>query len=134
MIHNLFWVWSVNDHASALFLLPNLFHTKTYISVGIGLFFLELLACILSAIHICYLLFMLLLKHVMDMFSLCDEQITSIQAVASISSWCAQFKSDVKLSSVWNFLWKFFWKTVSSPTCDSEVRNNLTGPYVLNFL
>jgi hypothetical protein len=53
MVHNLFWVWSVNDHASALFLLPNLFHTKTYISVGIGLFFLELLACILSAI--CYL-------------------------------------------------------------------------------
>lgn len=48
------------------------------------------------------------------------QAITSIQAVASISSWCAQFKSDVKLSSVWNFLWKFFWKTVSSPTCDSE--------------
>ncbi|KAJ6961038.1 hypothetical protein NC652_000044 [Populus alba x Populus x berolinensis] len=48
------------------------------------------------------------------------QAITSIQAVACISSWCAQYKSDVNLSSVWNFLWKFFWKTVSSPTCDSE--------------
>ncbi|KAF9689746.1 hypothetical protein SADUNF_Sadunf01G0124300 [Salix dunnii] len=49
------------------------------------------------------------------------QAIISMQAVASISSWCAQFKSDVKLRSVWAFLWKFFWKTVSSPTCDSEV-------------
>ncbi|KAJ6342279.1 hypothetical protein OIU77_023429 [Salix suchowensis] len=48
------------------------------------------------------------------------QAIISMQAVASISSWCAQFKSNVKLSSVWAFLWKFFWKTVSSPTCDSE--------------
>ncbi|KDP39960.1 hypothetical protein JCGZ_03491 [Jatropha curcas] len=48
------------------------------------------------------------------------EAITSIRAVASIMSWCAQFTSDVHLKFAWTFMWQFFWKTVSSPTCGSE--------------
>ncbi|XP_043812569.1 uncharacterized protein LOC110629722 isoform X3 [Manihot esculenta] len=48
------------------------------------------------------------------------EAITSTRAVASITSWCAQFKSDVQLKFARTFMWKFFWKTVSSSFSDSE--------------
>uniref|UniRef100_A0A2P2MML6 Uncharacterized protein LOC105632355 isoform X3 n=1 Tax=Rhizophora mucronata TaxID=61149 RepID=A0A2P2MML6_RHIMU len=48
------------------------------------------------------------------------QAITSMRAVSSVSSWCAQFKSDVRLTRGWAFMWEFFWKTVTSPTCDSE--------------
>ncbi|XP_058009472.1 uncharacterized protein LOC131168902 [Hevea brasiliensis] len=48
------------------------------------------------------------------------EAITSIRAVASITSWCARFNSDVQLKFACTFMWKFFWKTVSSSNSDSE--------------
>ncbi|KAA8525977.1 hypothetical protein F0562_007922 [Nyssa sinensis] len=48
------------------------------------------------------------------------QAIISLKTVASISSWCAQFRSDVSLDFAFTSLWKFFWKIVSSPTCDSE--------------
>ncbi|KAL6279881.1 hypothetical protein ACE6H2_016762 [Prunus campanulata] len=48
------------------------------------------------------------------------QAIMSIKALATISSWCAQFKSHVSLDLAFNFLWEFFRKTVSSPACNSE--------------
>ncbi|ONI06355.1 hypothetical protein PRUPE_5G055400 [Prunus persica] len=48
------------------------------------------------------------------------QAIMSIKALATISSWCAQFKSHGSLDLAYNFLWEFYWKTVSSPACNSE--------------
>ncbi|KAL5815078.1 hypothetical protein ACOSQ3_025873 [Xanthoceras sorbifolium] len=49
------------------------------------------------------------------------QAIMSVKAVASISSWCAQFKADASLKFAYTFMWYFFHKTITSPTCDSEV-------------
>ncbi|KAK9275857.1 hypothetical protein L1049_023130 [Liquidambar formosana] len=48
------------------------------------------------------------------------QAILSMKTVASISSWCAQFKGHVLLNFAYTFLWKFFWEIVFSPLCDSE--------------
>nr|XP_048320592.1 uncharacterized protein LOC107430356 isoform X2 [Ziziphus jujuba var. spinosa] len=48
------------------------------------------------------------------------QAITSMKAVALISSWCAQFRSYCSLNFAFSFFWKFYWKTISSPVCDSE--------------
>ncbi|XP_057978420.1 uncharacterized protein LOC131164899 isoform X2 [Malania oleifera] len=48
------------------------------------------------------------------------QAIASMRTVASVSSWCAQFKNDALLDFSFTFLWNFFWKIVSSPACDSE--------------
>ncbi|KAK4844740.1 hypothetical protein QYF36_023863 [Acer negundo] len=49
------------------------------------------------------------------------QAIMSVKAVALISSWCAQFKNDASLNFAYSFMWNFFLKTITSPTCDSEV-------------
>lgn len=50
------------------------------------------------------------------------QAVTSIKAVASISSWSAQFGTDASLASVVTYLWNFCWKISStSPACSSEL-------------
>ncbi|KAF8379188.1 hypothetical protein HHK36_028617 [Tetracentron sinense] len=48
------------------------------------------------------------------------QAIISMKTVASISSWCAQFKNDVLLDFSFTFLWGFYGKIVSSSTCHTE--------------
>ncbi|KAB2622786.1 tRNA (guanosine(18)-2'-O)-methyltransferase-like [Pyrus ussuriensis x Pyrus communis] len=48
------------------------------------------------------------------------QAIISMKALATISSWCAQFIADASLDLAFNFMWEFYWKTVSSPVTDSE--------------
>ncbi|KAM7494028.1 hypothetical protein LguiB_028637 [Lonicera macranthoides] len=48
------------------------------------------------------------------------QAITSIKALASISSWCAQFRRDVSVDSALTFLWQLCWKIIQSSTCNSE--------------
>ncbi|KAL6974785.1 tRNA (guanosine(18)-2'-O)-methyltransferase, partial [Sarracenia purpurea var. burkii] len=48
------------------------------------------------------------------------QAIISVKAVAYVSLWCVQFRSDGLLNFVFIFLWKFFWKIVSSPSFYSE--------------
>lgn len=55
------------------------------------------------------------------------EQIFSVKTVASISSWCAQFRNDVCIDSAFSFLCHFSWKVISSPTFDSEVCSSAYG-------
>ncbi|XP_060207448.1 uncharacterized protein LOC132635184 isoform X2 [Lycium barbarum] len=50
------------------------------------------------------------------------QAVTSIKAVASISSWSAQFGTVASLTSVVTYLWNFCWKISStSPACNSEI-------------
>ncbi|KAF5735116.1 hypothetical protein HS088_TW15G00616 [Tripterygium wilfordii] len=48
------------------------------------------------------------------------QAITSMKAVAYVSSWCGQFSNNGTIDSAFTFLWNFFKKTISSPTCASE--------------
>ncbi|KAF3448239.1 hypothetical protein FNV43_RR08952 [Rhamnella rubrinervis] len=48
------------------------------------------------------------------------QAITSMKAVALITSWCAHFESGCSLNFAFNFFWKFYTKTISSSACDSE--------------
>ncbi|CAI0417745.1 unnamed protein product [Linum tenue] len=48
------------------------------------------------------------------------QAITSVQVVASISSWCITYRSALELNSSWTSLWDFFFKTISIPTYNSE--------------
>ncbi|KAM2624414.1 hypothetical protein TB1_031395 [Malus domestica] len=48
------------------------------------------------------------------------QAIISMKALATISSWCAQFIADASLDLAFNFMWEFYWKTVSSSVTDSE--------------
>ncbi|XP_010518698.1 PREDICTED: uncharacterized protein LOC104798352 isoform X2 [Tarenaya hassleriana] len=47
--------------------------------------------------------------------------VTSVKAIALISSYCIQFKSGVQLKFALAFFWKFFQHTISSQKCNSEV-------------
>ncbi|KAF3672281.1 hypothetical protein T459_00734 [Capsicum annuum] len=50
------------------------------------------------------------------------QAVTSIKAVASISSWSAQFGTDASLTSAVTHLWNFCWKISSTSTaCNSEI-------------
>ncbi|KAK4338184.1 hypothetical protein RND71_042671 [Anisodus tanguticus] len=54
------------------------------------------------------------------------QAVTSIKAVATISSWSAQFGTDSTLTSVVTYLWNFCWKISStSPACNSEIEAEL---------
>ncbi|OMO96285.1 tRNA/rRNA methyltransferase, SpoU [Corchorus capsularis] len=44
----------------------------------------------------------------------------SVKAVACVSAWCGQLRSDVLLNSAFTFVGKFFYNTIASPTCTSE--------------
>lgn len=80
------------------------------------------------------LLILLLLNRILLLlYVFCSvyKQIMSMKAVANISSFSAQFKTDVSLDLAFNFLWDFYWKTISSPACDSEVLCKLIGSFSL---
>ncbi|XP_075102015.1 uncharacterized protein LOC107784157 isoform X3 [Nicotiana tabacum] len=50
------------------------------------------------------------------------QAVTSIKAVAFISSWSAQFGADASLKSVVTYLWNFCWKISSTAlACNSEI-------------
>ncbi|KAF8027335.1 hypothetical protein BT93_E0286 [Corymbia citriodora subsp. variegata] len=48
------------------------------------------------------------------------QAITSVKAVASISLWCAQMRTDASLNICFDFLWDFFQRTLSASDCDSK--------------
>ncbi|OMP07602.1 tRNA/rRNA methyltransferase, SpoU [Corchorus olitorius] len=50
----------------------------------------------------------------------------SVKAVACVSAWCAQLRSDVLLNSAFTFVGKFFYNTIASPSCTSEYTTDCT--------
>ncbi|KAF5188699.1 tRNA/rRNA methyltransferase (SpoU) family protein [Thalictrum thalictroides] len=48
------------------------------------------------------------------------EAILSMQTIASLSSWCAKFKSDGSLDFMFTFLWSFAQKVILSPKSDFD--------------
>lgn len=110
--------------------------------IGIGLFsvldvplslsvicFLLIVESIASSfIHVAFIGYSLLVIYLfiyyydffLSSFYTCKQE-TAMKSVAAILSWCAQFKSDVSVDFTFSFLWKFFLKTITSPSCDSEV-------------
>ncbi|XP_048131853.1 uncharacterized protein LOC115743146 isoform X2 [Rhodamnia argentea] len=48
------------------------------------------------------------------------QAITSVKAVASISLWCAQMRTEASLNICFDFLWDFLRRTLSASACNSK--------------